>query len=493
MHRNMSQPLCLVGAVLFAGACAQVRSSDKSSSQKANSAADPAGTAAVTGEATAEFAADGRPGPGHPSVNTADGHHVPGPSLADWKPEFPSISRDAIKPEDTQVALVTSLELPLYGRMGDRWAIGYAFMGNRLSAKTTGKSCKDGEWLEVVGAYACTGDGVRLASPKEAVPPEDVKRRPNVDAASPYLYVKARDGGPPLLKRIPTADELTQVLDGKNPGGVVDIWMNGNYLLALARKVEAHGKTFWATVEGRYVLADDLIDRPTPPMHGGRVTPGEFPVAFAMRDTKLACNQGDKLTECGTVGKHARVTVAGKVTRSGKDWLLIEGNRAVPADDMRVADKVDRPDGVDASDKWIHINLSEQTLVAYEGDKPVFATLISSGLRNHATKNGLFKMQRKYVAKTMRGQDEDGPYVVEQVPWTMFYDGLYAVHGAYWHNNFGNTRSHGCVNVPPANARWLYHWSDPGLPAAWHSMFHRLGTHVYITGQTPPDVEQPAG
>jgi lipoprotein-anchoring transpeptidase ErfK/SrfK len=115
----------------------------------------------------------------------------------------------------------------------------------------------------------------------------------------------------------------------------------------------------------------------------------------------------------------------------------------------------------------------------------VFATLVSSGKPGHDTPTGAFRVRHKHVSTTMRGEDPiDGPYEVEEVPWTMYYSGGYALHGAYWHDAFGRVRSHGCTNIAPADARWLLRWTDPPLPAGWHSIRRRpntAGTLVYIT------------
>ena len=161
----------------------------------------------------------------------------------------------------------------------------------------------------------------------------------------------------------------------------------------------------------------------------------------------------------------------------------------MPQSHARIARHIARPQEVPQTAKWIHINLDEQTLVAYEGDQPVYATLISTGLRNHATQTGLFQVERKFKSKTMAGKDENGRYEVGEVPWTMYYHKKYAVHGAYWHNEFGQPRSHGCVNVPVVDARWLFDWSNLDLPTGWHALYEAKGLHVYITGTTPERVE----
>jgi lipoprotein-anchoring transpeptidase ErfK/SrfK len=126
--------------------------------------------------------------------------------------------------------------------------------------------------------------------------------------------------------------------------------------------------------------------------------------------------------------------------------------------------------------------LSEQTLVAYEAGRPVYATLVSSGKEGYETPRGLFRIRHKYLSVTMNGDDPiDGYYEVEEVPWTMYYWKSYAVHGAYWHNDFGKTRSHGCTNVPPVDARWLYYWTKPRVPENWHAVRRQRGTWVYFT------------
>jgi len=106
-------------------------------------------------------------------------------------------------------------------------------------------------------------------------------------------------------------------------------------------------------------------------------------------------------------------------------------------------------------DRWIDIDLSEQRLAAYVGTVPVYATRISSGVPNMPTRTGQFHIYRKLASTTMSGPG----YSLPGVPWTMYYDGNYAIHGTYWHDNFGQPMSHGCVNLPTADAKWLFDWA----------------------------------
>ncbi|MGQ9904651.1 MAG: L,D-transpeptidase [Anaerolineae bacterium] len=108
--------------------------------------------------------------------------------------------------------------------------------------------------------------------------------------------------------------------------------------------------------------------------------------------------------------------------------------------------------------KWIEIILSQQRLIAWENGRAVMSSPISSGLARTPTRRGTFRIQRKYPAVRMRGPGYDLP----RVPYTMFYSGGYAIHGAYWHNNFGRPMSHGCVNLPVSFARRLYAWAPKG-------------------------------
>ncbi|MFE1745279.1 L,D-transpeptidase [Coleofasciculus sp. H7-2] len=108
--------------------------------------------------------------------------------------------------------------------------------------------------------------------------------------------------------------------------------------------------------------------------------------------------------------------------------------------------------------RWIEVNLSKQRLIAWEGGRRVYSVPISSGKRSTPTRVGTFTIQSKHRSTRMRGRG----YNVANVPYTMYYSGGYAIHGAYWHNRFGTPVSHGCVNMPVGQARKLYSFASPG-------------------------------
>jgi len=117
-----------------------------------------------------------------------------------------------------------------------------------------------------------------------------------------------------------------------------------------------------------------------------------------------------------------------------------------------------------SSERWILIDLSRQRLIAWEGNKPVYAVIVSTGKADTPTRTGVFKIYTKYETARMTGPDYDVP----DVPYTMYYDGGMAIHGAYWHNLFGTPVTHGCTNVAVNHAKWLFDWASVGTPVIVH-------------------------
>jgi hypothetical protein len=148
-------------------------------------------------------------------------------------------------------------------------------------------------------------------------------------------------------------------------------------------------------------------------------------------------------------------------------WIAVPGGR-VARNAVRLAAKRARPDGVPPNARWVHVDLREQVLTAYEGEEIVFATLISSGKPGWETPQGLFRVWFKLRHGTMTGRLE--PYHVEEVPSALFFHGAVALHGAAWHDRFGMPASHGCINLSPGDAEWLFSWAPPPLPSGWHSL-----------------------
>lgn len=159
----------------------------------------------------------------------------------------------------------------------------------------------------------------------------------------------------------------------------------------------------------------------------------------------------------------------------------------------RVASRLDpaknMPGWGKSGEKWIDVSINKQTLVLYEGEQPVFATLVSTGeagLSDHttstATKRGIFRIHTKHVTATMSSEELGEEFELRDVPYVMYFDKEgYALHGAYWHDRFGTPKSHGCINLSPEDARRIFHWTEPRVPDGWHGALLPLkGTVIFI-------------
>ncbi len=127
---------------------------------------------------------------------------------------------------------------------------------------------------------------------------------------------------------------------------------------------------------------------------------------------------------------------------------------------------------VDPNEKTVSVNLDYQTLSCFEGGREVFFCRISSGKRydpvtgevvdTYATPAGTLMTYWKIISKNMTAGNEGSGYSTPAVPWCTFIaSGGVAIHGAFWHNAFGERRSHGCVNVTPEDAKWIFRWTMP--------------------------------
>src|SRR5205814_6500207 len=118
-------------------------------------------------------------------------------------------------------------------------------------------------------------------------------------------------------------------------------------------------------------------------------------------------------------------------------------------------------------------------------------TLVSTGIGGmgdpkeaHATVRGTFYIHAKHVSATMDGDEATDSYDLRDVPYIQYFFEGYALHGAFWHDDFGKPRSHGCVNLAPADAAWLFGWTDPVVPPEWHGAVNAEGgTLVYTHGR----------
>ncbi|MBP9089056.1 MAG: L,D-transpeptidase family protein [Kofleriaceae bacterium] len=156
------------------------------------------------------------------------------------------------------------------------------------------------------------------------------------------------------------------------------------------------------------------------------------------------------------------------------------------ARNIKQAIAVPRPEGVAADERWLDIDLDKQILVLYRGDAPVFATLISTGKKNWETPTGIYRIVDKRERARMQADGATEQWNVAAVPWTMTFRKNFALHGAYWHDAFGRARSHGCVNLAPADAHRTFVFVTVAAPVAAPVATATIKQKAPALGVTPP-------
>jgi lipoprotein-anchoring transpeptidase ErfK/SrfK len=167
-------------------------------------------------------------------------------------------------------------------------------------------------------------------------------------------------------------------------------------------------------------------------------------------------------------------------TDSHHSTILVPGNNrrrrdsaTIPRTDIRYGHKRNHPEGIPNGVKWVHVDLNQQILTAYDSSNDlVFATLVSTGRRRNSTHTGIFQVRRKITYTQMRGGGSR-PYSVEGVRFTQYMTNLnedVALHESFWHDSFGYVRSHGCINLSPRDALYLFEFNPAQIPFGWRSI-----------------------
>lgn len=218
------------------------------------------------------------------------------------------------------------------------------------------------------------------------------------------------------------------------------------------------------------VIADDTpIQLALCPPPAGDSAPTALPVGWVVSDSLIVRAEPglhQDNPEVGTVYHNQVLNILETRTVAGQRWYRIGPDRWVYGAHVGVARSKARPSAINGDARWVGVNLREQTAVAYEGDKPVYAALVATGLPATPTVQGIFRTWWRLVSRKMSGGSPatGGYYYLEEVPWTCYFYSGYALHAAYWHDAFGRPRSHGCVNLSPYDAWWIFRWSEAGGP-----------------------------
>ena len=233
---------------------------------------------------------------------------------------------------------------------------------------------------------------------------------------------------------------------------------------AFVTVIEQSGE--WSRVgENQWLRSEILSETIAPSRFAGALLPvdGALPYTVAWTLWHLRGSKtpgGPEAADNPFLYRYTRVYIYATVVVDGYNWYQIGEAQWVHQFKVAKLLPVAKPAEVD-TEKWVSVDLYEQVAIAYEGDRPVFATLVSSGLEEWPTNEGVFHVYVRFTRTLMSGAYyQPDFYYLQEVPWTMYFDDQIALHGAYWHDGFGFRRSHGCVNLSVTDARWLFQWAQ---------------------------------
>jgi hypothetical protein len=387
--------------------------------------------------------------------------------------------------------------------------------------------CPEGWYRIEPEGYVCVGKtaSLDLGHPVVAA----LQRRPNRAAALPYVYGLSRSTPPELYTRIPRPEEqrryepefernATQggpwgfapfetapafVLGGPALPPLlgfpppVDALSRGRALMksgfAFLGFFESDGRQFGLTVDLSMLALDRLTPVRASNFHGLELDREHgLPVAFVLAKGAWLY-AADPRTQAMRVerilGYREPLLITGQaVWRGGVNYLETRDGRWSRADQVvRIDPMQNRPSWATPGRTWIDVSILRQSLVAYEGEDPVYVTLVSTGIdgigdpkTTKSTIRGQFLIHTKHVSITMDGDQVGDEFDLRDVPYVQYFTAGYALHGAYWHDGFGRPRSHGCINLSPLDAHWLFEWTDPPVPEAWHAGLSLRGTLIHI-------------
>ncbi len=328
---------------------------------------------------------------------------------------------------------------------------------------------------------------IRLPDPLPELPALELPQ--DDDDVTPYTYA--------YVRRLPlnVYHHPMEAALGLPP---VRTMLSGDWWVSVDGLVEYEGQQWYQINAGEFVPADALaIARPSRFQGVYLTQQPPHPFAWIIRQAQPAVlPQGALNSEAELLARYQLVTIFAEERRGSEIWYLIGPDQWVEQTNLARVDVDPPPEGVPSGAKWIEVDVFEQTIAAYEGERMVYATLISSGRTGTATPPGLYTLWSKVRAGKMSNADvEDGSpawYYLEDVPWTMYFHEGYSIHTAYWHDAFGFTRSHGCVNLAPRDAKWFFNWADPFIPADVDRLYIGAGmpnTWVWVHFSPPFDLD----
>lgn len=463
--------------------------------------------------------------------------HGPAPREGSASPSRPSPTPTEPNPHRLEPELylgALSRETVVYERPSAKSKmLGFVRTGailRRANAPISTDGCKEGWYLVEPTGYVCVGRNATLDIEHPVL--KVASYQPDRSQPLPYPYGRSRYPTPPLYTKIPSREEQQRLepdLKQHLRAGTGDAWKEvaqgapprlldggarvprpfgypvleepaitgralGNSAFSFVDLFEAEGRPFGITSD----LSLLPLDRLTP------VTISEFeglvlgredslPVAFTRSEKQFVYreeSEGGSMLLVRAAKYREGFRLSGKTRRIGGVTFFATRDGEFLKEDPRLV-RIEAPETfpkwAKGETSWLDISLLRQTLVAYRGQRPVFATLVSTGrdgtqdpATTHSTVQGLFRIHTKHVTATMSGNSADDEFDLRDVPYVQYFHEGYALHAAFWHDGFGTPRSHGCINLAPRDARYLFSWTEPNVPMRWHSALSLRGTYVFV-------------
>jgi hypothetical protein len=353
---------------------------------------------------------------------------------------------------------------------------GAAILGATLPAfgARAGPGCAS-PWVSVGPMAWLCGDGVAAAGTF------DFPAEQRVSAGGlPYAYYFVNRDGSFGYRDLATAEE-----------GVPEAQLLPGFGVAIARvATKPSADAFGLTTHGLWIPVRDL-NGPVAPLPSLAVELEHGEAAWVtVERAPLYEGPGRRRTGATALERLSRVSVLERVELRREGWLRISANEWLRASDTVSPRPAPLPLGLRPGERWLDVDLERQVVTAYRGERAEFAMLVSTGRgapgSELATPIGTHRLWIKLLASDMdnlENLEARENYAIQAVPWVMYFQRGYGLHGTFWHRAFGRVQSHGCVNMTPADAERLFAWTSPHLPAGWSAVFptdYELGTLVRV-------------
>jgi hypothetical protein len=383
---------------------------------------------------------------------------------------------------------VRAHSLPIFadpGLKGD-W-IGLLVAGDSVRLRpvppATTRGCASTRAVEPRGWVCVDGDSATLDA-SDAVYLALRSHAPDYSSPLPYLYGESR--GTRRQRTVPGMQSTAWppvVFDPRaevSPRSTVS-WLD---------EVQLGGTTWLRASDMSYLPKDKIVPFERGDFHGVELGGDvKLPVAFFKGGPHIKYRRGAKDRLVATDESWPRLAWVGLTGHNEKRgsrtfWETREEGVWIDARGAAIA----APDGPPAPvphGSWIEVAALQGWLVAWQGDTAVYATMISAGKLGAAkhdpehephqppatTPLGTFRIREKLVTTTLQSDLDDGTdFIHADVPWSQRFFDKYLLHTAYWHDRWGEGHSGGCVNLSPADAKWLFGWSEPHVPEDWHAV-----------------------